>query len=211
MARTDSMQVKICGLTDKKEAAYLNGKADYAGMVLFFEKSKRNIDIDKAKEIMASLDSTIKKVAVVVSPGVEEAKTICEAGFDIIQVHGSLSDDVYDVINIDIWKAFNVKDIDEYEYFSKKEKIKGFVFDSATPGSGIGYDYKLLENIKREPGKKFILAGGLNAKNVAKAISEVAPDIVDVSSAVEYTDGRPGKDSAKIDEFIEACKVKFTI
>lgn len=205
------MQVKICGLTDKKEAAYLNGKADYAGMVLFFEKSKRNIDIDKAKEIMASLDSAIKKVAVVVSPGVEEAKAICEAGFDIIQIHGSLSDDVYDAINIDIWKAFNVKDIDEYEHFLKKEKIKGFVFDSATPGSGLGYDYKLLENIKREPGKKFILAGGLNAKNVAKAIMEVNPDIVDVSSAVEYTDGKPGKNPVKIDEFIEACKVKFTI
>lgn len=200
------MQVKICGLTDKKEAAYLNGKADYAGMVLFFEKSKRNIDIDKAKEIMASLDSTIKKVAVVVSPGVEEAKTICEAGFDIIQVHGSLSDDVYDAIEIDIWKAFNVKDIDEYEFFSKKEKIKGFVFDAVAPGSGVGYDYKLLENIKRESGKKFILAGGLNAKNVVKAISEVTPDIVDVSSAVEYTDGRRGKDPEKVDEFIEACK-----
>lgn len=205
------MQVKICGLTDKKEAAYLNGKADYAGMVLFFEKSKRNIDIDKAEEIMAALDRDIKKVAVVISPDVEEVKAICDAGFDIIQIHGSLSDDVYDAINIDIWKAFNVKDIDEYEFFSKKEKIKGFVFDSATPGSGLAYDYKLLENIKREPNKKFVLAGGLNAENVAKAIVEVNPDIVDVSSAVEYTDGRPGKDSVKIDEFIEACKVKFTI
>ena len=63
------MFIKICGLTSKKEAEFLNTMdADFAGMVLFFEKSKRNISLDTAKCIISTLRADIKKVAVVVSP-----------------------------------------------------------------------------------------------------------------------------------------------
>ena len=38
------MKIKVCGLTDVREAEYLNqNHVDYAGMVLYFPKSKRNI------------------------------------------------------------------------------------------------------------------------------------------------------------------------
>ena len=62
-------KIKICGLTSPAEARYLNeNHVDFAGMVLFFPKSKRNISIEQAKDIMAALDASIKRVAVVVSP-----------------------------------------------------------------------------------------------------------------------------------------------
>ena len=58
-------KIKICGLTSPAEARYLNeNHVDFAGMVLFFPKSKRNISIEQAKEIMAALDASIKRVAV---------------------------------------------------------------------------------------------------------------------------------------------------
>ena len=55
------MIVKICGITDVEETEYLNeNNVDMAGMVLYFPKSKRNITLEKAKEIMASLNENIK-------------------------------------------------------------------------------------------------------------------------------------------------------
>ena len=87
------MKIKICGLTNKKEAEYLNAnQVDFAGMVLFFPKSKRNITIEQAKEIMSALDKEVQKVAVVVEPSIEQIQEIEQAGFDYIQIHGKLQE-----------------------------------------------------------------------------------------------------------------------
>ena len=84
-------KIKICGLTSPAEARYLNeNHVDFAGMVLFFPKSKRNISIEQAKEIMAALDASIKRVAVVVSPTIEQVRQIEAAGFDYVQIHGEI-------------------------------------------------------------------------------------------------------------------------
>ncbi len=201
-------QVKICGLRSVEEAEYLNKYgADYAGMVLFFPKSKRNIDLSQAKKIIDALEPSIKKVAVVVSPTLKQAKDLCLLGVDIIQVHGKLDMAVYDLISVDIWKAFNIKDMDQYLSYVSLDKIKGFVFDSAEPGSGQAYDRSILSKIQRPADKLFILAGGLRDKNVAQAIADTAPDVVDVSSGVEYTEA-PGKDPDKVAAFITAVHEK---
>lgn len=201
-------QVKICGLRSVEEAEYLNKYgADYAGMVLFFPKSKRNIDLSQAKKIIDALEPSIKKVAVVVSPTLKQVKDLCLLGVDIIQVHGKLDMAVYDLISVDIWKAFNIKDMDQYLSYVSLDKIKGFVFDSAEPGSGQAYDRSILSKIQRPADKLFILAGGLRDKNVAQAIADTAPDVVDVSSGVEYTEA-PGKDPDKVAAFITAVHEK---
>jgi len=86
-----STKIKICGLTSPAEARYLNeNHVDFAGMVLFFPKSKRNISIEQAKDIMAALDASIKRVAVVVSPSIEQIRQIEAAGFDYVQIHGEI-------------------------------------------------------------------------------------------------------------------------
>ena len=55
------MKIKVCGLTSPKEAEYLNrNHVDFAGMVLFFPKSKRNINLEQAKCIMEALDYAYK-------------------------------------------------------------------------------------------------------------------------------------------------------
>ena len=70
-----STKVKICGLTSPAEARFLNeNHVDFAGMVLFFPKSKRNISIEQAREIMVALDASIKRIAVVVSPSIEQIR-----------------------------------------------------------------------------------------------------------------------------------------
>ncbi len=201
----NTTMIKVCGLTEVREAEYLNRlKIDFAGFVLFFPKSKRNISIEKAEEIMKHLDKNIKKTAVVVSPAKEQIIDICNLGFDYIQIHGKIEEEVLKMAQIPVLKAFNVDDMDEFKMYSSNEKIAGYVFDAAQPGSGKSFDWDILSQIERD-GKLFVLAGGLNPDNVRKAVAAVNPDMVDVSSGVENDDGF-GKDILKIEKFVKQIR-----
>ena len=198
--------VKVCGLTDTVEADYLNkNKVDFAGFVLFFPKSKRNISIEKAEQIMAELDENIKKVAVIVSPDESEIQQINGSGFDYVQIHGEIKDRLLEQISKPVFKAFNIKDIKNIHKYQNNAKIVGYVFDAAVPGSGKVFDWSILNDIKRDA-KTFILAGGLNDSNVREAVKLVNPDVVDVSSGVEYDSGS-GKDPEKIKQFIRQLEI----
>lgn len=199
-----STKIKICGLTSPAEARYLNeNHVDFAGMVLFFPKSKRNISIEQAREIMATLDASIKRVAVVVSPSIEQIRQIEAAGFDYVQIHGEIPE-AEAAIAIPILKAFNVSDMGSYEKYHNDSRIAGYVFDAIEPGSGKTFDWRLVDNIPRDE-KLLLLAGGLNPDNVRMAIEAVHPDGVDVSSGVENDDGA-GKNPEKIHDFVAAVK-----
>lgn len=202
--------VKVCGLTDTVEADYLNkNKVDFAGFVLFFPKSKRNISIEKAEQIMAELDENIKKVAVIVSPDESEIQQINGSGFDYVQIHGEIKDRLLEQISKPVFKAFNIKDIKNIHKYQNNAKIVGYVFDAAAPGSGKVFDWSILNDIKRDA-KTFILAGGLNDSNAREAVKLVNPDVVDVSSGVEYDSGR-GKDPEKIKQFIRQLEINNKI
>ncbi len=218
------MKIKICGITSEKESDYLNdNKVDFAGFV-FYEKSKRNITIDKARLIMNRLDSNIKKVAVMVSPTLEEVIDKEDAGFDVIQIHGELKESILDKTRKEVWCAINLSD-EEYDDKmrwimglkpNQYRKITGIVIDSKNFGSGQTFDWqqnkdKLESKVFKD--KTFILAGGLNSDNVSEAISILHPDIVDVSSGVEVDKGTvllstvpPGKDKDLIDRFVKAVR-----
>lgn len=195
------MKIKICGLKTIEEAAYVNeNQVDFVGMVLFFPRSKRNISIERAKEIMQRLDSSIKKTAVVVAPTLSQVQTIEEAGFDFIQIHGSMPDGFMEQTTIPVLKAFNVSDMDKYEEYHKNPRIVGYVFDAQEPGSGRTFDWCLVKQVPRDE-KLLLLAGGLNIANVEEAVRFVQPDGVDVSSGVENDNGI-GKDRYKIKQFV---------
>ena len=204
------MKVKICGLTSVKDAEYVNQYgADYAGIVLFFPKSRRNMEIDGAKEILSALDPQISSVAVMVSPSPGQALAAEKAGFSYLQIHGEIDEEILQNASIPIFKAYNIKDLDQWDRYKDCAKIAGYVLDAAEPGSGKPYDLEVLKKIPRDS-KLFILAGGLNADNVSEAIREIRPDGVDVSSGVEYLSGEKGKDPERIRAFISAAKEKNT-
>lgn len=203
------MIIKICGITSIADTEYLNKyQVDFAGMVLFFPKSKRNITIPTARKLINNLKESIKSVAVVVEPTYEQLMQIADAGFDYIQIHGSLTNELILQCPLPILKAFNVHDMGQYEQYRSYEQIAGYVFDAAEPGSGTTFDWNMLNTLPRD-GKLCLLAGGLNSDNVAKAILAVSPDGVDISSGVEYTD-RPGKDPDKLHAFITAVRAAAT-
>ena len=209
-------KIKICGMTCEADIKAVNTYLpDYIGFVLFFPKSKRNISIEQAKYLLEKVDEKIKTVAVVVSPTTEQLKQIEEVGFDYIQIHGTVDAEVYEQCRLPILRAFNVSDLDKLEGYEAKDKIKGYVFDSKTPGSGKTFDWNLLNDIRqrqktdtsdndvsnKKTKKMIFLAGGIDETNVKRAIAEVSPDVIDLSSAVEKTseDGIfHGKDPEKI-------------
>lgn len=196
-------RIKICGLTSPEEAAFLSSnQVDYAGMVLFYPKSRRNITIEKAREIMRALPPEVKKTAVTVSPTLEQVKLIEEADFDVLQIHGHLAEDISAEASIPIIRAVNVKD--RVPVMESYPRIFAYLFDAAAPGSGKSFDWSCLAHISAQ-GRKLILAGGLHPFNVGDAIRQVHPWMVDVSSGVEYDD-KQGKDPVKIQAFIEAVK-----
>ena len=180
-------KVKVCGLTRKEEAEMLaDCRVEFAGMVLFFPKSKRNVTLQQAEQILAALKKygVSKSVAVTVSPTKEQVEQIMRLGFDYIrrQLESVLAD----------------------------EKTAGILFDGSSPGAGKTFDWNLLKNIQKTD-KLLFLAGGLTPENAAQAVKTVAPDVVDVSSGVEK-DVSPcaafaGKDAEKITKFVESVRL----
>lgn len=210
------MQVKICGLTKTEEATYLNDVgADYAGFV-FYPKSKRNVSFAQSKEIREQLNPQIQAVAVTVSPDVEIVRKIIDSGFDILQIHGELTEEALEAASIPVWYAVNI--IKEEELLQKikafmempqhlQKKIEAIVVDGASYGGGKTFDWKQA-NVKNAVAellmqRKFVLAGGLNESNVQEGMKLFSPDVVDVSSGVE---GENGKDKTKINNFVRKVK-----
>lgn len=195
--------IKICGLTTKKDIEYANAfLPDFAGFVLFYPKSFRNLELSKAQMLRKQMCPRVKSVAVVVSPTVEQIEQIQDAGFDYIQVHGKLSQEVYKATQLPILRAFNGKEIETFDQWKKYRKIAGYVFDSGNPGSGETFNWSSMDSIKRD-GKLFFLAGGIHEENVREAIRQVNPDGIDVSSSVEITKrGIRGKDPEKMKKMI---------
>lgn len=199
------MQVKICGLTKAAEAMFINKyKPDYIGIVMFFPKSKRNMEPDGAAEIISYLADDIKKVAVTVSPTKEQIEIIEKLGFDYLQIHGQVEDELIVSSKLPVWRAFNVSNMDTFHHYKKLPNIAGYVFDAGEPGSGKTFDWNSLDEIERDD-RLLILAGGLNPENVTLAIAAVHPDVADVSSGVEYKD-RPGKDEESVRKFVQAVR-----
>ena len=137
------------------------------------------------------------------------------AGFDILQVHQSIDREILEHVHIPVCFAVNIADevqLTEKIKFLEElpdvlfDKIEAFVVDGADYGSGKTFDWQQSEGIRDRAffaGRKFVLAGGLNEENVTEGIRRFQPDIVDVSSGVEGTDG---KDQDKINGFIRKVR-----
>lgn len=207
-------KIKICGIRNDSDVDIISKYLpEYAGFV-FYEKSKRNLSYEEAERLLSMTDKRIKKAAVVVSPDVSVIRRLNDMDFDLIQIHGELHPDVIDAADKDIWRAVNLSEdsdmnriIAEIEEKSDK-KIKGIVCDGAGYGAGKTFNWRkskrlLKAGVNSPP--MFILAGGLDEKNVLEGIDIFSPDVVDVSSSVENENG---KDEELVKRFIETVRGK---
>ena len=201
--------IKICGITSEEEIGYIaKAGINYAGFVLFFQKSKRNLSLERAEKLIAKLPADIASVAVTVSPTKEQVEAVVDAGFSAIQIHGKVEDSIITSCQIPIFKAFNVSDMDAFSHYEQMDEVVGFVMDAAVPGSGKTFDWDLLQKLPSTE-KQVLLAGGLNPDNVGEALAACTGKIdgLDTSSGVERADGN-GKSKERIEAFVRAVRGK---
>ncbi len=201
------MQVKICGITNGEDAyAAVVAGADAIGLI-FFAGSKRFVDEQRAAEIVAQLPPYTSINALFVNPTQAEVQRVL-AAVDVsqIQFHGEESSEFCESFRRPYVKSVPVLDESRMQsVIADHTKAKAYLFDTYVPGehggTGIAFDWTKMP--QKNIGHR-ILAGGLDAENVAKAIRIARPDAVDVSSGVE---SRPGiKNHETLERFIAAAK-----
>jgi phosphoribosylanthranilate isomerase len=195
------VRIKICGLTD---AAGINAAVaagvDAVGFV-FFDKSPRNLSIGQAIDLAALVPDQVSRVAVMLHP---EA-AFCEAVLaglspDIVQTDAS--DFAYLNVpgHIQRWPVLRESVVDAQTSLPVR-----FVYEGDSSGQGNRVDWQNASRLSAQG--EMILAGGLDAGNVADAIREVRPWAVDVSSGVESSPGQ--KDPQMINDFVAAVRAEY--
>ena len=198
-------KVKICGLMEPQHVKIaVDAGADAIGFV--FAPSRRQVTIAEAQELAKDIPPGVLKIGVFVDASRDEIEqTYREVPLDFVQFHGDESSDFIKKVGLPSIKVLSVYS-DEDTKRAAHYDTDYFLFD--TPGtdfkggSGMTFDWQLMKDAGVQS-EKVILAGGLNADNVAQAIRTVNPYMVDVSSGVESM-GR--KDGDLIRAFIKAVK-----
>ena len=200
------MQIKICGITCTADAvAAVESGANAIGLI-FFAGSKRFIEPGAAAQIIASLPPYTSIVGLFVDANTSQVnEVLSRCALSQLQFHGDESPAFCRSFNRPYVKSVPVSDATRMEALVKAhEGARGYLFDTQVPGehggTGKAFDWRLMppKNIGHR-----VLAGGLNAENVAEAIRIGAPDAVDVSSGVEVSPGV--KDHDKMHRFIKAA------
>ncbi len=186
-------RIKICGLkTSEAAAAAVMAGVDAVGFI-FAPRSPRAVEVETAREIIASLPAFVDSVGVFVNEEHSVVREIVEyCGLTMVQLHGGESVEYCRGIPARIIKTFAVHNGSDGEQFTPWAGVaRAFLLDTyhedMAGGSGKVFDWDLIENFNI-PGP-VILAGGLNPENVVAAIKQVRPFAVDVNSGVESEAG----------------------
>lgn len=198
-------RVKICGITCPGDALMVAASgADAIGLV-FYAPSPRAVDIPIAQEIVRALPPFVTVVALFVDAGTEEVRQVLDAvPVDLLQFHGQEPPQACGIYNRPYIKAVAMRDgVDLAEVARQYSDAAGLLVDTWHPavagGSGETFDWDKLPESLALP---LILAGGLSADNVARAVQQVHPYAVDVSSGVEQAKGV--KDGDRIAAFMRS-------
>lgn len=200
------MKLKICGINDIDILQHAcEAGLDFVGFIMVNE-SPRNI----SNNFLASLESfnflSTTPVFVFVNPSVDEVKKIT-SNFEnaILQFHGDEEDSFCRQFDQLFWKTIRVKDSQSLEAINDFPSADAILLETfsqdAYGGTGKVFDWGLLEKISVQ--RKFVLAGGINPKNIKEAVS-VDPWCIDVNSGVESSVAL--KDKALMDEIIKNIK-----
>ncbi len=194
--------MKICGITRAEDAQAAIAAGARAIGFIFWPGSPRAIDPSRARAIVAAIPPFVTTVGVFVNQSVHDVNGAAEvAGVSAVQLHGdeepsfaasvrrpvikalsSLADEV-----VDMWPLHVMLLVDAHD-----PERRG--------GTGEKADWEAAARVSSR--RPVVLAGGLNAENVAEAVARVHPFGLDVSSGVE---SRPGiKDPVKLTALFEA-------
>ena len=214
---SNSINVKICGLTDKVTVkAAVKAGASHLGFI-FYPPSPRSLTPKEAGYITSTTPNHIKRVAVIVDARDDLINDIIQnLSPHILQLHGSETNhriqEIKEKFKLPIMKAIKVADYNDIKSSQQYNDSSDFLlFDAKPPiigknslpgGNGISFDWALLRSAKFK--KPWFLSGGIHVGNVQEAIKITGSKSVDISSGVE---DQPGvKNIAKIEGFMKSLK-----
>ena len=216
-------KIKMCGISKVETIpAIVDAKPDYMGLV--FAPSKRQVTVDQAKTLVEELHKQyanrynrdaeqysnqtlihqefIKTVGIFVNETLDNLVTIAtEVNLDAVQLHGDEDEAFIQSLkgrtNVEVWKAVQIRSAADAEAWIDSSADM-LLFDAyhkdERGGTGEVFDWSCLDEFERP----FMLAGGIDGTNVARAIRTVRPYGIDISSGIE-TEGV--KDDEKIKAF----------
>ncbi|MGD0632961.1 MAG: phosphoribosylanthranilate isomerase [Beijerinckiaceae bacterium] len=209
------LTVKICGLSDAAGLdAALSAGADMAGFV-FFEASPRHVALDRAQALGARVAGRARKVALTVDADDAGLAAVIESlAPDMLQLHGQETPERVSYVRarfgLPVMRAIRVASAGDLIEAARFDVVADYLlFDARAPGdavlpggNGVAFDWRLLRGLQIR--KPWLLAGGLNCKNVAQALAETGARGVDVSSGVETSPGV--KSPEKIARFVALAR-----
>jgi phosphoribosylanthranilate isomerase len=212
-----NVDVKICGLSTSEHVnAAIRHGASHLGFV-FFPRSPRNVTPEQAMGLAANVPPQVQRVGVFVDPD-DALLAAASPALTILQLHGAETPqrlaEIKARFGLPVWKALGVRtsaDVAAARAFDAAADL--LLFDAKPPttatsddmlpgGTGLRFDWRLLRGQRWSV--PWGLSGGLDASNVAGAIRELRPALVDVSSGVEDAPGK--KSVARIEQFLKASR-----
>lgn len=196
------IKIKICGITNLDDAlAAADYGADALGFI-FYKKSPRSVEPEKAAEIVRRLSPFITPVAVFVNEREEKIRDIqFTTGIKVLQFHGDERPEYCDRFATRVIKAFQVRDKESLKHMAQYH-VAALLLDSYREdlrgGTGTTFDWHLA--VVAKTFGRVVLAGGLTPENVAEAVKLVQPYGIDVAGGVEREKGV--KDHASLKKFI---------
>lgn len=204
---TERTRVKICGIREPAHARIAaEAGADAIGLV-FYAPSPRFVSNEAAAAVAAVLPPYVAAVGLFVdAPESDVRKVLAEVPLDLLQFQGDEPPDFCASFGKPFVRAVRMEPgTDLLEYTRRFSRAKALMLDAHSPGTpggtGLTFDWSAVPAGLPMP---VILSGGLTAANVGRAVREVRPWAVDVSSGVESSRGV--KDPRRIVEFIRSVR-----
>jgi phosphoribosylanthranilate isomerase len=216
--------IQVAGIIDQDEAAMLCAEeADWLGFALRLPAKNEDLSEQAAADIIATLPPPHQGVLITYLTEAEEIATFCaELGVRAVQLHGDLpaaelralksaAPDLY------VLKSLVVREDNADELLKIVDDVADavdmFITDTFNPATGakgatgLTHDWGVSAELVRRSPKPLMLAGGLNADNVAAAIERVRPAAVDAHTGLEDATGRKGRD--KVRRFVANARAAF--
>ncbi len=190
------MKVKICGITNLKDALHAaRAGADALGFV-FYEPSPRYITPEAAAEIIRQLPPFVERVGLFVNVTPEVVNTVAsQTGISLAQIHFEVDEAFLKALTIPALPVVRAQEPEDLSTFTDRYRLVDAYVD------GYGGEGKRLarEWFAGRDNSRTLLAGGLSPDNLS-SIKGMGFYGVDVSSGVEASKGR--KDPDKVERFI---------
>jgi phosphoribosylanthranilate isomerase len=202
-----ALWIKICGITSVDDALLaVDAGADAVG-VNFVPTSKRFVDVSVGRAVSDAVGKRALVVGVVADRSSAELEELRQkTGIAWLQLHGSETNDALRAALPNAYKAARIasaSDVEAARQVPGERLLVDAKVDGTLGGTGQRFDWTLVTDLAAE--RTLVLAGGLDAENVAEAVQVVRPFGVDVASGVEGSDPRK-KDPDRVRRFVQAAR-----